>query len=97
MRLKPKSLMFWKDVKTLLFLPSITSDYLLRKATPKTGEVLEYFMLTSILHERKILEWKTRTIVIEMFPGLPEISHWEVKGVLAAVGHELLLQALSKE
>lgn len=59
-------------------------------------------MLTSILQERKILEWNTRPIVIEMFPGLPEssvccTSHGEVKRVLVAVGHELLLQVLCEE
>lgn len=59
-------------------------------------------MLTSILHERRTLEWKTRTIVIEMFPGVPEssvccISRGEVKCVLVAVGHEPLPQALCKE
>lgn len=59
-------------------------------------------MLTSILHERKILEWNTSTVVIDMFPGLPEssvccISHGEVKCVLVAFGHQLLLQAFHKE
>lgn len=79
--------------------------FALKKITPKIGDVLEYFMLTSILHEGKNLvlkEWNNRTIVIEMFLGLPEsyvcyISRDKVRSVLVALNHELLLQALSTE
>lgn len=47
-----------------LSLPTMTVDHALKKITPKIGDVLEYFMLTSVMHERRILvllEWNNRT------------------------------------
>lgn len=106
MRLNSKCLMFWRHLKVPLSLPPMSLDYLCSEEDyTKNWERTGIFMVTAILHERKILVlkgWSNRTIVIKMFLGLPEsyvsyISHDEVRCVLVALNHELLLQALDKE
>lgn len=55
--------MSWRHLEVPLCLPTMTVDHALKKITPKIGDVLEYFMLTSIMRERKILvllEWNKR-------------------------------------